>query len=117
MRSRRARCAHTQILLPARCQGEPAGLDVRAAAGALNLATGERHADVEDDVRRILQDLKREGNNGYGKPKKNTAYGTMVKLHIGKLKKLGYTSDFVAGYLVGSGLHGDSGENLKRIYG
>jgi len=46
-------------------------------------------------VRQILMDLKREGNNGYGKPKRDTAYRTMVRLHIWKLKKLRYTSDFV----------------------
>jgi hypothetical protein len=88
-----------------------------AATGALNLATRERHADVPDEVRQILMDLKREGNNGYPKPKKGTAYKTKVELHIGELKARGYTSDFVAGYLVGSGLDGNSGENLKRIYG
>jgi hypothetical protein len=88
-----------------------------AATHALNLATRERHPEVEDEVRQTIMDLKREGNNGYPRPKKNTAYGTMVKLHIGKLKKHGYTSDFVAGYLVGSGLDGDSAENLKKIYG
>jgi hypothetical protein len=88
-----------------------------AATGALNLATRERHAGVPEEVRQILMDLKREGNNGYPKPKKDTAYKTMVELHIGNLKKRGYTGDFVAGYLVGSGLDGNSGENLKEIYG
>lgn len=88
-----------------------------AATGALNLATGKRHADVPDEVRQILRDLKREGNNGYPTPRKGTAYKTMVELHIGKLKARGYTGDFVAGYLVGSGLRGHRGENLKRIYG
>lgn len=88
-----------------------------AATGALNLATGERHADVEEEVRQILIDLKREGNNGYPRPRNGTAYKTMVELQIGKLKSHGYTSDFVAGYLVASGLNGNSGENLKSIYG
>jgi hypothetical protein len=87
-----------------------------AATGAMNLATGEHHARVSDDVREILMDLKREGNNGYPTPKKGTAYKTMIGLHISELKARGYTGDFVAGYLVGSGLRGDSGENLKRIY-
>jgi hypothetical protein len=88
-----------------------------AATGALNLATRERHAGVPGEVRQILSDLKWEGNNGYPTPKKGTAYKTMVELHIGKLTALGYTGDFVAGYLVASGLRGDSGENLKKIYG
>jgi hypothetical protein len=88
-----------------------------AATRALNLATNKRDADVPDDVRQILMDLKREGNNGYPIPKKGTAYKAMVELHIRELKKRGYSGDFVAGYLVGSGLRGDRGENLTRIYG
>ena len=88
-----------------------------AATGALNLATNKRDADVPDDVRQILMDLKREGNKGYPIPKKGTAYKAMVELHIRELKKRGYSGDFVAGYLVGSGLRGDRGENLTRIYG
>ena len=40
----------------------------------------------------------------------------MLELYIGKLKALGYTGDFVAGYLVGSGLNGEHGENLKKVY-
>jgi hypothetical protein len=87
------------------------------AAGALNLATGERQADVPDAVRQILKDLMREGNNGYPKPKQGTAYKAMVELHIGKLQTLGYTADFVAGYLVGAGVTGNRAEDLKRIYG
>jgi len=87
-----------------------------AATGALNLATGERHADVPDEVRQTLMDLKREGNIGYPPPR-SEMYKTMVELHIGKLKACGYTGDFVAGYLVGSGLRGNRGENLKRIFG
>jgi hypothetical protein len=88
-----------------------------AATEALNLATGKREADVPEDARQILRDLKWEGNNGYPTPRKESVYKAMVELHIGKLKSLGYTGPFVAGYLVGSGLDGDNGENLKKIYG
>ena len=87
-----------------------------AATGALDLATCERGAGVPDEVHQILRDFKREGNNGFPIPRKGLNK-VMVELHIAKLKELGYDGDFVASYLVGSGLSGHSGENLKRIYG
>ena len=86
-----------------------------AATGALNLATGERDPDVPDGVREILMRLKWQGNNGYPAPKRGTSYATMVPKYVGELKARGF-ADFVAGYLVGTGLRGERGEQLKTIY-
>ncbi|VEG57139.1 Uncharacterised protein [Mycolicibacterium aurum] len=88
-----------------------------AATGALDLMTGERDRGVPGDHHEILMDLKREGNNGYPTLKKSSAYATMTKVHIGKLKERGYDAAFVAGYLVASGIFASSAENLKKIYG
>ena len=86
-----------------------------AATGALNLATRERHAEVPEDMRQVLMDLKREGNNGYPTPKKGV-YQAMVELHIGQLQEAWIHKRFRRWLPVGIGLDGLSGENLKKIY-
>jgi hypothetical protein len=96
----------------------PGTLDGWAAAvRALDLSTGERHLGVSEDVHEILEDLKFEGNNGYPSLKKSSAYATMTKVHIGKLKERGFDGEFVAGYLLASGISVGAAENLKKIYG
>lgn len=87
-----------------------------AATRALDLSTRERHPGVPDEIHETLMDLKREGNNGYPTPKKNSAYTTMVNLYIGKLKTDGYEGNFVASYLLGSGINSHAAHNLRKIY-
>jgi len=87
-----------------------------AATKAINLATGERHPGVPDEIHETLDELERAGYNGYHRDRE-PYFAAHYFPPIDKLLEAGYRYDFVASYLLALGSFASRvGEHLKRIY-